>query len=201
MNKMLKVGGLLVLVAAIGFLGVMVAFAQSETPAEVTTAPVQAQQRATLQTTDVRPTTGNGYGRGRGAAAGQGLLALDQDQMHAAIAEALGMTVAEFEAARDQGQSLVLLAQERGVALDAVRDAMATVRQPAIDQALAEGTLTEQQAEWLSSRPAPGTGAGFGGNMGRGGTGPGLGRANRGQQGQLSGGMGAGNNGECPYTP
>jgi hypothetical protein len=46
------------------------------------------------------------------------------DQMQAAIAGALGITVEELEAERAAGKTVATIAQERGVSLDAVRAAM-----------------------------------------------------------------------------
>jgi hypothetical protein len=48
----------------------------------------------------------------------------DHDQMQAAIAGALGITVEELEAERAAGKTVATIAQERGVSLDVVRAAM-----------------------------------------------------------------------------
>lgn len=96
-----------------------------------------------------------------------GLLDVDQEAMHAAIADALGMSVTQFEAARADGMPLYLIAQEQGVDIEDVREAMRDVREAAIEEALAAGTITEEQAEWLQSRPGPG-GYGYGYGFGRG---------------------------------
>lgn len=108
-----------------------------------------------------------------------GLLDVDQDAMHAAIAEALGMSVADFEAARADGIPLYVIAQEQGVDIEDVRQAMRDVRESAIEEALAAGTITEEQAEWLQSRPGPG-GYGYGYGFGYG-QGQGQGRQFRGR--------------------
>ncbi|MFW5943040.1 MAG: hypothetical protein ACOCXI_14655 [Chloroflexota bacterium] len=115
------------------------------------------------ETDDTGPGT---YSYGRGPFHGQGpgmqYRQVDQDVMHEAIADALGVTVEEFEAARAEGQTLYDLAQELNVEMDAVWEAMRAVKAEAIDQALADGLITEAQAEWLQSRPGPGGGAGAG---------------------------------------
>lgn len=95
------------------------------------------------------------------------LLDIDEADMHAAIADALGMTVAEFEAARAEGLTLYQIAREQGVDLELVREAMRAVREAAIDEALAAGDITAEQAEWLRSRPGPG-GFGYGYGYGSG---------------------------------
>lgn len=121
-----------------------------------------------------------------------GLLDVDQDAMHEAIAEVLRISVADFEAARADGTPLYVIAQEQGVDIDDVREAMRDVREAAIEEALAAGTITEDQAEWLQSRPGGG-GYGYGYGFGHGqrmqgqSQGFGQGRQFRGQ------GFGAGN--------
>lgn len=121
-----------------------------------------------------------------------GLLDVDQEAMHAAIADALGISVTEFEAARADGTPLYVIAQEQGVDIDDVREAMRDVREAAIEEALAADVISEEQAEWLRARPGGG-GYGYGYGFGHGqrmqgqGQGQGQGRQFRGQ------GFGAGN--------
>ena len=91
---------------------------------------------------------------------GPGMNLVDANVMHQAIADALGISVEELEAARAEGTSLMALAEEQGVEIEAVRAAMEAVREEAINQALAEGAISEEQAEWLLSRPAFGQGHG-----------------------------------------
>jgi len=142
---------------------------------------------------------GNGRGPWRHGPAGPfygegpGMNLVDADVMHAAIADALGISVEELDAARAEGTSLVALAEELGVEIETVREAMEAVREDAINQALADGVITEEQAEWLLSRPAVGQG-----NGPLGGRGPGNGDGPMGGQGPcggegLAGGQGPGN--------
>lgn len=108
-----------------------------------------------------------------------GLMIIDPADMHAAIARTLGISVEEFEAARAEGKPLSLIAQELGVEMDVVREAMNAVRETAIDEALAAGVISDEQAEWLRSQPGAGEY-----NYGRGlqdGYGPGARAQRRGQ--------------------
>lgn len=131
---------------------------------------------------------------------GPGMHLVDGNVMHQAIADALGISVEELEAAQGEGTSLVELAAELGVDIETVRAAMEAVREDAINQALADGLITEEQAEWLLSRPAFGQGNGplgghglGNGNGPVGGQGPcGDGEGPMGEQGQ---GQGPGNGG------
>jgi Spy/CpxP family protein refolding chaperone len=136
MKKMWKVAGIVVvLIAALALFGAVAAYAQGPNPTP-------------------------GAGR-MGPCQGGGLLDIDEEEMHAALADALGISVEEFEAARADGTPLYVIAQELGVDMDAVRAAMRDVREAAIDEALAAGTISEAQADWLRSRPGPG-GYGYG---------------------------------------
>jgi DNA-directed RNA polymerase specialized sigma24 family protein len=87
------------------------------------------------------------------------------DQMQEAIAEALGISVEELEAAQDEGQSPAEIAKELGIDLDEFRQAMQDAREEIHEQAVADGVLTPEQAERLSQgqghRPGPRPGIGL----------------------------------------
>ncbi len=70
------------------------------------------------------------------------------------VAEALGLTPDElFAESHDAGKSLTEIAEEQGVDLDSVYDAMKTNRaeamREAIQQSVEDGTLTQEQADWM----------------------------------------------------
>jgi len=98
------------------------------------------------------------------------------------IAEALGLTPNElFTESHDEGKSVSEIAEERGVELDAVQDAVnasrAEARREAIAQAVEDGRITQEQADWIlegieQGFHMGGRGMGRGGHMG---LGPGLG--------------------------
>ena len=101
------------------------------------------------------------------------------------IAEALGLTPNElFTESHDEGKSVVDIAEERGVDLDAVHEAVQAnrdeARREAIQQAVEDGRITQEQADWMLEGIEQGYGSGFGGRgMGRHGhfgMGPGLGQ-------------------------
>ncbi len=179
MNKFLKITGIVaVLVAALALVVVVTgAFAQGPSVPD--------------------PTNGAGQmRRGNGAGVGLGVRAVDEADMHAAIAKALGMTVADFEAALAEGKTPFILASELGIDFADIRAAMASLHAEALEQAVAEGLITQERASWMLGRQAgqgnrvddmiPGTG-----NMARG-----AGNMARGSANQ--GGFG----GVCPYqTP
>ncbi len=104
---------------------------------------------------------GGGYGRGmRGGYYGGGWMADYRDEMHAAVAEALGLSVEELDAAMAEGQTMWQIAEEQGVDPEAIRDAMQDAREEAINQAVADGVLTQEQADWMLGRIVPGVESG-----------------------------------------
>jgi hypothetical protein len=90
----------------------------------------------------------------------------------AAAAEALNMTATELSTALQAGTTFEQLAEEAGVDLQDVRDAIQAVRETElrarIEQAVADGTMTQEKADWLLEGldkgflDGPGFGFGFG---------------------------------------
>ncbi len=135
------------------------------------------------------PQDGTGaYGRGpRGGmmANNSGVEGPLHDYMVAAFADKLGMSATDLEARLDAGATVGQIAGEQGLAFDQFRTLMLEARTDAAAKAVADGVLTQDQADWMSQRGAAmGRGAGMG--MGRG--------AGRGM------GAGAGNFANCPYA-
>ena len=107
-------------------------------------------------------------------------------QMQSAIAEALGITVEELEAAKENGQSIRDLAEAQGVELSELQEARKAALIEAVEEAVDEGTITQAQADQMLERiengnvrkgPRRGRGGhgdGFRGSFGapRGGNGP-----------------------------
>jgi hypothetical protein len=108
------------------------------------------------------------------------------------IAEALGLTPTElFTKLHDEGKSVSEIADEKGIDIQAVRDALnagrAEAQRQAIQQGVQDGKITQEQADWLLE----GLDKGFygAGHMGRGGH-FGMGR-----------GFGGGSFGPCAPAP
>ena len=120
-RKTLLMSGLLIALLAVGVIGATTVFAQ--TPADI---PL--------------------HGRGPG---GRGL----SDEALAAAADALNMTTDELSTALQSGQSLEELAEEAGVDIEDVRAAIQAVRETElrerIAQAVEDGTITQEHADWL----------------------------------------------------
>lgn len=133
---------------------------------------------------------------------------IDRDEL---TAKALGITVEELQAARDDGKSMFQLMNDLGLDAATVRTNMNTARQEAIQDAVNQGVITQDQADVILSLPGAGfigprEGPGFGGFRGHGrfgqgpggpgGFGPGFGDQGFGQGPGGPGGFGPGFGGQ-----
>jgi hypothetical protein len=91
---------------------------------------------------------------------------LDRDAL---VAEALGITVEELEAARTEGKPLMVLMYELDLEPATVRTALQTAYEEAVQQAVTDGVITQEQADEILESGGPGFGGpgrfrgGFGG--------------------------------------
>ena len=113
------------------------------------------------------PATPPAPGYGRWGWMGQGMMGGEYGPMHetmeAALAGKLGLTEDELEERHDQGQTFLQIAEEKGFTVDEARQMMLDARSAALDQMVKDGTLTQEQADWMkqrSGRMMGGTGAG-----------------------------------------
>jgi hypothetical protein len=135
-----------------------------------------------------------GYGRGM-MGAGRGMMGnyaagADQDgQMHdemiAAYAEKLGISVEDINARLAKGETMLQIAASKGLTTAQFQSLMSEVHAKAVAEAVKNGDLTQEQADWMNQR---------GGMMsgGRGGMMNGAGRGMRG-----AGGTGTN---PCPFN-
>ncbi|MGD9030256.1 MAG: hypothetical protein PVG25_10620 [Anaerolineae bacterium] len=92
-------------------------------------------------------------------------------------AEVLGLTPEELFAELHAGKNLQEVAEDQGVEMEAIREALDAVRdeamRDAIEQALEDGKMSQEQADWLLEGLDKGymLGRGFGRGFGRGGRG------------------------------
>lgn len=77
------------------------------------------------------------------------------------VTEILGLSHDELRAELQAGKSLAEIAKEQGVEIEAVNDAI----NAAVEQAIADGLLSREQADWLLERLEEGS---FPGGWGRG---------------------------------
>jgi hypothetical protein len=138
---------LLVVLVSLAFAGL--AFAQSGTPDA--------------------PGTGfrsGGFGGGRwNGAEGYGPM---HEYMVVAFAEALGISAEDLQAAIDSGKTMWDVAQDQGKTEAEFAELMISARTSALNQAVEDGVITREQADWMIARMAQmqANGYGPGSNMG-----------------------------------
>jgi hypothetical protein len=115
-----------------------------------------------------------------------------REDAQAVIADTLGLTVEELATAREDGTRLPQLAEAQGVDMGTVMTAVSDARTAAIDQAVADGTITQEQADLLMSQEGPK----FGGPRGHGGP-----RGGGQHGGGKPGGFGGPGNGNSNFGP
>lgn len=79
---------------------------------------------------------------------------IDRGIMMEATADALGITREDLEASRENGQSLLDLATAQGVSMAEVEEAVQTAVTDSLNQAVADGTLTQEQADQFMANMA-----------------------------------------------
>lgn len=111
------------------------------------------------------------FAQGPNPGAGTGWMAAYREQMHAMLAEALGLTVEEFDQELASGKTAAQIAEEQGYTRQEFRAIMLEIRAEIIRQAVADGVITQAQADWMLSHMGQGGGYGSG-PMGGPGAGP-----------------------------
>jgi hypothetical protein len=129
---------------------------------------------AYAQTTTQNPNSGYGIGMmgGRGPRGGMGAGHMNggegylHDYMIAAFAEKLNIPVDELESRIDNGETIAQIASSQGLTVEQFRSLMTEARAQAIDQALKDGKLTQEQSDWMTQRgfSQMGQGRGYRGN-------------------------------------
>jgi len=158
-KRITTVLGVLVLAAVLGLTVVVPALAQTETP--------------TPEEEQAKPSTRFWFG-------GIGCFGGGSTETYDAVAEALGLTPTELFEELHSGKTLSEIAEEQGVDLQALQDEANAARIEAmrerIAQAIEDGDITQEQADWLLEglengymNPGHGFGFGRGGKMFRGG--------------------------------
>jgi hypothetical protein len=130
------------------------------------------------QTPTQTPQPGTGYGNGMmggrggmvGAQAAGTQDGLMHDEMIAAYAQGLEITVEDLNTRLANGETMSQIAASRGLSVEEFTTLMADARSQAIDQSVTNASLTQTQAEWLKQRAA---GQRMGGGRGMRGTGQG----------------------------
>lgn len=77
---------------------------------------------------------------------------LEKDEI---LAQVLGITVDDLQVTREEGQTVRELAAELGLDLATIRQSLQAARQEVIQQAVADGIITQEQADLLADNPRP----------------------------------------------
>lgn len=128
-----------------------------------------------------------GYGQGGGRGPGIGvqepdpILASDilHDYAVTIYSEALGISVEEIEARIAAGETMAGIAVSAGYTLDQFQDLRAQTTTQALAQAVADGVITAEQADWMQYHGAEFSGGNTGSMQGQQSAPRGVGRGNR----------------------
>jgi hypothetical protein len=112
----------------------------------------QMQSRMLMNRGQMGPMRGQMAGPMAGNCCGLESPLLDRTAMHTRLAELLGMSLDELEAAMAEGARLSQLMADADVDAETVRAAMTEVRETAVAEALADGTITQEQADCVLSK-------------------------------------------------
>ena len=102
-----------------------------------------------------QPGSGQSRGSGnlvRGAQMGTAQATVLHDYISAALADQLGLTVEQVEQAFDSGESLYDIALENGILEADLPSFLSIVHTAALEQAVADGVITQQQADRMYQR-------------------------------------------------
>ena len=130
---------------------------------------------------------GGGRGQGNGGRMGRGMMGnrgnnqgengclLEDGEygplheyMYNAFAQVLGLTPEELETRRLAGDTLWDIAQEQGLTTEQFQEMMTTARTEAVNQAVADGVITQEQGEFMLERMKTMMGNGYGPGFGMG---------------------------------
>ena len=105
---------------------------------------------------------GRGFGQGMMGRWSRGGYGPMHEYMVDAFAEALNLTHEELEAKLGDGETMWSIAQAQGLSDEEIADLMVEARTKALEQAVADGALTQEQADWMIQRMQEMQSAGFG---------------------------------------
>lgn len=111
------------------------------------------------------PFGGRFMGRGMMGAYQSGEYGLMHDAMIALLAEKTGLSVEVLEQRLTDGETMYDIATEAGLTVEDVTALMVEARETALADAVAAGTITQEQADWMKERMNNGFAGGKAGGM------------------------------------
>ena len=135
---------------------------------------IGATSIAYAQTESPQPYSNPGYGPGMMGGKGRygggmvdGGLGLFHGALIESFADVLGLTASQLESRLESGETMWQVAEAEGISWEEFSVIMQDARSAALDQAGEEGTITQEQADFMNSRgQARGYARGNGGCMG-----------------------------------
>ena len=135
---------------------------------------IGATSIAYAQTESPKPYSNPGYGPGMMGGKGHygggmvdGGLGLFHDALIESFADVLGLTASQLESRLESGETMWQVAEAEGISWEEFSVIMQDARSAALDQAVEDGTITQEQADFMNSRgQARGYARGKGGCMG-----------------------------------
>lgn len=201
MKKLMLIGVIaVVIVAALGIAGF--AYAQGQVPST----PNSPDSRGSSSQLWMNGGSGTGTMAGRGQGRMGGMRAQTTDGTYGplheytinSMAQALGLTAEQLQARLDAGETMWTIAQEQGISAETFTQLMTQARTDALDQAVADGTLTQEQANFMRGRMSNMWPEGYGpGSANCDGTGIQAGRSGAGRGMARGRGMGGGWSGQA----
>ena len=135
MSRLWKVAGAAMLVGLVALVSVGAVFAQGQEQGKPSNGEGQGFKRQVDRPED-----------------GYGFFAVDQEALHAALADALGISQETLEVALEQGDTLYTLAETYGVDFERLVAVMDAAHAQALADAVATGDLTQAQADRMLER-------------------------------------------------
>ncbi len=105
---------------------------------------------------------GRGFAGHMGGYAQTGEYGLMHDTMVATFAEALGIDVAELEERLANGETMFTIAESLGYSAEEFQTLMLEARELALQEAVASGLITQEQADWMLDHMQTGLENGYG---------------------------------------
>jgi len=145
MKKILFIGGLLgIVIIAFGLVGFVYAQATNPPTPYDPGYPVDGAPRRGYGM------MGGGMGnRANFAGEGYHMKGVLHEYMFTALSQAFGLTTEELQSRYDAGETPWQIAESLGLSAEEFNDLMIEARSSAINQALADGVITAEQANWM----------------------------------------------------
>ncbi len=128
-----------------------------------------ADGAVTQEQVDLMADRQGGFDRRAGADRSGGMLdgGVIDSYMHAALAEILGLSIEELDTLHASGETVQTLLTEQGLTFEEIGEKMTAARESALAAAVADGVITQEQADLMGNRNQNGGSRGHRGGFGQ----------------------------------